>query len=55
MFVKMLQSRIGTEDGFRMRMFEAEEVYDIPLSLASRFIREKFAVVCACSNIFREV
>ncbi len=44
MRILMLETRLGCEDGFRVRCFKAGEVYDMADFLAALFIRRRWAV-----------
>jgi len=43
MKVRMLQTMKGSPDGIQVKEYQAGEVYDLPPSLASVFLREKWA------------
>ena len=42
--VKMLETRKGTEDGFTIRQFQRDEIYEIRENLARSFFAAGFAV-----------
>lgn len=44
MYVRMTQTRRGSEDGFALRCFHAGAYYDIADTLARRFIRAGWAI-----------
>lgn len=44
MLIKMLETRRGTRDGFKIENFEACKDYEIPDHLALAFIAAGFAV-----------
>lgn len=43
MKVRMLQTMKGSPDGIQVEEYKVGEVYDLPPSLASVFLREKWA------------
>lgn len=45
MLIRMKQARMGSEDGFGVKRFEAGKVYEVADSLAAYFIRWKQAEV----------
>lgn len=42
--IKMLETRKGTEDGFTVRQFEENKIYDVRDNLARRFIAADLAI-----------
>jgi hypothetical protein len=41
--VRMLETRLGSEDGFTLRRYQAGEVYELPGLLALSFLRRGWA------------
>lgn len=55
MLVTMLQTRKGTEDGFKVEEYAEGESYDICSSLANAFIRSGFAKKAGVPASIKEV
>jgi hypothetical protein len=54
MYVRMLQTRRGSEDGFAVRRFYEGCVYDVADTLARIFINARWAVACEKTSIHIE-
>ena len=43
MRIKMLQTRLGSENGYHVHLYEKDKIYDVGEALAASFLRKKYA------------
>jgi hypothetical protein len=46
MLIKMLQTRKGSEDGFTVKQYYKNEIYNVRESLGRSFLAAEFATLC---------